>query len=301
MLGVTPTKLPDIPISAVLLLLFAIGAASNMTIFQVNNRRNHKFAFSAATFGFCMARITASVLRIAWACHPSNISLTIAAMILVNAGVVILFVVNMVFFQRVLRSLHPHFGWSKTVGLVFKFLFFSIGACLIMVIVAGVYSFYTLDREVLAMIREVRLTAAVYLAVLAFIPIPGCILCLVFPRRQAVDKFGEGSMRTKITLLVFTATLLSLGAWFRAAIGFLPARPKSDPGWYNHRACFYCFNYVIELIVVFSYVLSRMDKRFWIPDGSSGPGHYSKGGPEKNVSLSEEAVIDIELQAGAEK
>jgi hypothetical protein len=50
-LGGRPTKNVDIPITAVFLLLFIIGAATHMTIFQLNRRRGHKFIFNAALFG----------------------------------------------------------------------------------------------------------------------------------------------------------------------------------------------------------------------------------------------------------
>jgi len=41
----------DIPITAVFLLLFIIGAATHMTIFQLNRKRGHKFVFSGLIFG----------------------------------------------------------------------------------------------------------------------------------------------------------------------------------------------------------------------------------------------------------
>ncbi|KAF9784200.1 hypothetical protein IL306_007972 [Fusarium sp. DS 682] len=89
-----------------------------------------------------------------------------------------------------------------------------------------------------------------------------------------MDKFGQGRMRTKVQLLVFTSALLTLGAAFRTGVSF-KLRPINDPAWYHSKACYYCFNYVIEIIVVFSYALSRFDRRFHIPDGSHGPGDYS--------------------------
>ncbi len=41
----------DVPVQAVFLALFAAGAATHMTIFQVNRRRAHKFIPNAAIFG----------------------------------------------------------------------------------------------------------------------------------------------------------------------------------------------------------------------------------------------------------
>lgn len=55
----------------------------------------------------------------------------------------------------------------------------------------------------------------------------------------------------------------------------MPPRPRNDPAWYHSQACFYIFNFGIEIIVVYLYVLVRVDRRFHIPNGSKGPGDYS--------------------------
>ncbi|KAF5013677.1 hypothetical protein FDECE_334 [Fusarium decemcellulare] len=273
-LGGRPTPSVDDPISGVLLAFFIAGAVLNMTIFQLNRRRSHKFILSGLLFGFCMARIVANVLRIVWASYPNNAQIAIAAQVFANAGVVILFVVNLIFAQRILRAYHPQIGWSKPATLLFRFFIASVVATLIMLIVAVVYNFYTLDHHIKQQIRDIQLTASTYFAVLAFLPLPTIALCFVLPRKAQMDKFGQGRMRTKIALLVFTSVILTLGAAFRAGVAY-KIRPVTNPAWYHHKACFYCFNYVIELIVVYLYALSRFDRRFHIPNGSHGPGAYS--------------------------
>ncbi|CAJ0549271.1 Ff.00g028840.m01.CDS01 [Fusarium sp. VM40] len=273
-LGGRPTTSVDDPISAVLLAFFVAGAALNMTILQLNRRRSHKFILSGLLFGFCMARITANVLRIVWASYPTNTSVAIAAQVFTNAGVVLLFVVNLIFAQRILRAYHPHIGWSKPASLAFKFLYFAVAASLIMLITAVVYNFYTLNPHTKQQLRDVQLTGSTFLAILAFLPLPVVGLCLVLPRKAPMDKFGQGRMRTKVQLLTFTTVLLTLGAAFRTGVAY-KIRPANDPAWYHSKACYYCFNYVIEIIVVFSYALSRFDRRFHIPDGSHAPGDYS--------------------------
>ncbi|KAF7561769.1 hypothetical protein G7046_g2379 [Stylonectria norvegica] len=273
-LGGRPTTSLDVPICAVLIAFFVGGAVFNMTVFQINRRRSHKFVLSGLLFGFCMARITANVLRIVWAERPTNVRVAIAASIFTNAGVLLLFIVNLIFAQRILRAYHPRIGWSRPGTLAFRFLFFSIPANLIMVIVAVVYSFYTLDVAKRTKIRDVQLVATTYLAVLAFLPLPITLLCVLLPRRAPMDKFGQGRMRTKIYLLLFTSTLLALGAGFRCAVGYYK-RPADHPMWFHSKPCYYCFNYVIEIIVVYSYAGSRFDRRFHIPDGSKAPGDYS--------------------------
>jgi hypothetical protein len=50
-LGGRPEVGVDVPITAVFLILFIIGAAAHMTIFQINRKRGHKFLMSALLFG----------------------------------------------------------------------------------------------------------------------------------------------------------------------------------------------------------------------------------------------------------
>ncbi|KAK0744724.1 hypothetical protein B0T21DRAFT_447862 [Apiosordaria backusii] len=275
-----PHPLPDIPISSCLLALFILGAATHMTIFQLNRRRSHKFLFSGLLFGFCMARIGALVLRIVWANRPDNTDIALAATIFVAAGVLLLFLVNLVFAQRMLRAYHPRFGWNRVLGWVWKGLFGSVVAVLIMVVTATVYGLLTTNLEAKGKTRDVQRFAGVYLAVLAFLPVvvvAGAVLWPTTPgKKKEIEKFGEGRMRSKVGLLVGTSMLLTLGAAFRAGINFVP-RPATDPAWYHSKAAFYCLNFGIELMVVYGYAIARFDRRFHVPDGSSGPGHYGKG------------------------
>ncbi len=50
-LGSPPTVIPDVPVSAVFLVLFLITGAIHMTLLQVNKKHGHKFMFSGAMFG----------------------------------------------------------------------------------------------------------------------------------------------------------------------------------------------------------------------------------------------------------
>ena len=58
-------------------------------------------------------------------------------------------------------------------------------------------------------------------------------------------------------------------AGFKAGVVWSPPRPATDPAWYDSKASFYCFNFMIEILILALYVGSRVDKRFYVPDGSS--------------------------------
>ncbi|KAH6856404.1 hypothetical protein B0I37DRAFT_75037 [Chaetomium sp. MPI-CAGE-AT-0009] len=256
------------------------GALANMTVYTSNRLRSYKFLFSVLLVVFCGARLLALVLRCAWALEPGNVPLAIAAQIFTSAGVLVLFVTNLVFAQRVVRAYHPFLGWSKGVTGLFGGLFGSVVVVLVMVVTVTVVGFYVPPgagpdgQRTKAVVRGVQLFCGVYLALYAFLPVLLITLAAVVPRKTRIDRFGEGHFRTKFALLTFTATVLAVGAVFRAVIAFYPA-PTAQPAWYHGKACYYFFNYGVELIAVYTYALARFDQRFHIPDGSSAPGHYS--------------------------
>ena len=274
MMGGYPTIKVDDPPSAVILAIFVVAAIINLTIWWRNFRRSHHFFLSFFLAFFCGARILACLLRIAWASHPEDVKTIIAAQVFLSAGVVMLFLMNMIFAQRLLRAYQPNFGWNKVVTVVYKLVYTSITADIMMVIIALVYSYFTRDLDKLKKVRDVQRVGVTYLAVISFLPIPIIALSLLLPRNQPVEEFGQGSMRAKVFLTIFSAVLLSLGAGFRAGVALMKPRLITSPAWYHHKACFYVLTYVIEIIVVYAYTLSRFDKRFHIPDGNTRPAHY---------------------------
>lgn len=277
-LGLIPTISVDVPICAVFLILFILGAASHMTIFQVNRARGHKFIISGMMFGFCMARIVTMVMRIVWATRPTNIRIAIAANVFIYAGVVLLFVVNVIFAQRILRACHPNTGWHPLFHHCFTALYVLIVLTLIMLITSVIQSFYTLNDNTRRIDRSIILYGQTFYCVVSFLPILIVIGGLVIPRETRVEKFGQGRFRTKIAILLNTSFLLCLGACFRVGTNYAGGdRPIEDPAGYQDKACFYIFNFTIEIIVILLYVIVRVDKRFWVPDHSKKRGDYSRG------------------------
>lgn len=246
-----------------------------MTILQVNRKRGHKFLVSGALFGFCMARITTCVMRIVWSTRPLNIRVGIAATIFVYAGVILLFVINLIFAQRIIRAARPGLGWNPIFSKSFILLYVLIVVTLVMLITSVIQTFYTLNSNTRRIDRDISLYAQTYYLSIAFLPIPLIIFGLVIPRKTRVEKFGSGRFRTKVVILLLSSSLLTLGSGFRTGTAYMNPRPRADPAWYHSKACFYLFNLTIEYVVVLLYVIVRVDMRFHVPDGSKGPGYYS--------------------------
>lgn len=208
-------------------------------------------------------------------------------------GVLVLFVVNLIFTQRIIRATHPNLGWAKTFSWAFKIYYGCIVALLVAIITVTVQSFYTLDKSIRKADRDVQLFVGTFFAVSAFLPIPLVLGSIIIPKKVRVEKFGSGRFRTKIYLILFTSVILTLGAAFRVGTNFVP-RPRNNPAWYNSKACFYLFNFTIEIIVVALYIGIRVDKRFHVPDNSHKYGDYSRkpgtSEPEQDVEQQQEKV-----------
>ncbi|KAI0965667.1 hypothetical protein F4678DRAFT_476505 [Xylaria arbuscula] len=299
--GGLPTIQTDIPIAAVLLALFVASAAAHMTILQLNKRAGLKFLFSGMLFVLSVLRTIALSMRIVWATHPHKADLAISSGILTQTGSVLVFVINLFLAQRIVRGYHPRFGWHPLTNIVFIFLVACVVASLIMAITVTVQTVLTLDADIRYTDRIVQLFAGTYMAVLAFVPIPMVVLAAVIPRKSHIERFGAGRWRTKVRILLFGTAMATLGASFRIYTGYA-TRPMSDPGWYHSRACYYCFNFVTDLVVSATYLFSRFDRRFIVPNGAKGPGDYAKGTrscmPPSFTSSSGDHIADDEKRGG---
>lgn len=271
-LGGTPTKTTDIPLSAVFLVIFMGSAAAHMIIFQLNRRKGHKFLLSGVCFGFSMARITTMVMRIVWACYPRDVRIAIAASIFAAAGVLLIYVANLIFAQRILRAAHPRIGWHPAVGYAFKALWFMIPLILVMLITVLVQSFYSLNPNTHRIDHDIQIFAQAFLTLVAFLPIPIVVFSIAIPRRnnRRVDKFGLGRWRTKVAMVLGSSSLLLMARCFIATSTWVPVRPITHPGWFDSKAVFWVFYFTCEAIVIWLFVILRTDMRFHVPDHSKG-------------------------------
>ncbi|KAK5633812.1 hypothetical protein RRF57_009526 [Xylaria bambusicola] len=276
-LGGLPEVIPDIPISAVFLALYLTSAVANMTILQINLRRGHKFVISGALFGFSMSRIITFILRIVWALHQHNVRLAIAANIFVNAGVLVVYIINLICAQRILRARQPALGWHPTISIAFKVFYVGIAASLILVIYSVVQGAYTLDPSLLQKTRTIQLTATTYLLVFTTLPIWLQVVAhFLLPKPADAETFGQGSGRAQVLINLLSTCICITIAGFKTGTSWETPRPLSNPAWYHSKPAFYVFGFVLELLVLALLTLSRIDKRFHIPNGSKGPGDYSR-------------------------
>ncbi|KAL4758328.1 uncharacterized protein BDW70DRAFT_170411 [Aspergillus foveolatus] len=293
-MGGLPSNNPDTIVCAVLLAIYVGFAVINMTILQRNNKRKHKFILSGMLFGFCMARITTLVLRIVWANRQHNVRLAIAANVFVNAGVLLVYIINLILAQRILRAKQPHIGWHPIARIGSKVFYYLIPAALIMVITAIVVSSYSLNPGTRSDCRDVQLAAITYLLIFTCLPLLHIVPAVLLPQSKQEESFGQGSMFAKVIVVTVSTCLCILIAGFKAGTLWSPARPISNPAWYHSKAAFYVFNFALEIMILGLLTFSRIDKRFHIPNGSTKPGDYSRMEKKSSGDASSERTIAAE-------
>ena len=202
--------------------------------------------------------------------------MAIAAQIFIALGTVLIFVINLIFAQRIVRASHPDFGWATWFSVAIKLLIALILVVITAYVIGTVQSFYTLSHNTKRIDRDIQLFSLTFSAFIAFLPTILVIIRIVIPRTAKPEMFGTGHFSSKIIILLCASILLTLGASFRAGVSY-KLRPVDHPAWYDSKPCFYLFNFTIEWIVVAMYAIIRVDKRFWIPNNSQGPGDYLRG------------------------
>ncbi|RDW64619.1 hypothetical protein BP6252_10270 [Coleophoma cylindrospora] len=285
-LGGVPTMQVDVPITAICLIFFVFGAITHLRLHRLNSKRGHKFHLSDMVFDFCMVRNITCVMRLAWATQPTNNSIIVAALIFENAGVVVLFAVNAVLAQRVLRALHPNFGWRPIVGVFFTGILISVPVIIIWNIVNLTLSYFAIGPETT---HDFLLFGSAYTTFLSLLPIFIIIGGLSAPSAVLIEDFGTGSFIAKVLILLLASSLLVAGTLTRL-IGALVLYPFDAPGKVDSKVLFYITGFLLEIIVVYLYAILRIDLRFHIPDGSRGPGDYSGMNVVETVETSDTAT-----------
>lgn len=236
-------------------------------------------------------------LRIAWACHPTNMGLGIAANVFVYVGTIILFMINWFFVQRIVRAQHQRLGWSTAYRIFHRGALVVLVITLIMMIVSSIWQFFTINEIKIHAFRALQLTGQTYFTIFCIAPAVLVLISCLLPRRE-IEKFGAGRLRVNITILLAAVAILTTGQLFRCVITWLPQKPIRDASGqlidaprYLSKGCFYVFNFVTEIIVVVMFAVVRVDLRFHVPDGSRISGDYS--GRNSRVNLNSRSNVNV--------
>ncbi|THY69742.1 hypothetical protein D6C86_08837 [Aureobasidium pullulans] len=295
--GGRPTVHQDIPAIAVFLVLYLVGAISNMTIFQKNRRRGHKFLASWGMFGFCMARILSCVLRIVWTTKPHNVRLAIAAAIFLNLGVMVVYAVVLVLASRILRATQPSIGWNPVLRKAVKVSYAGIVVVVILVLSFTIANTETLDRTVRTVALWVQRGSNLYLLLLNCITPIFLLLSCLLPKDPESENFGSGSMASKEIILGVASFFCLFISGFRCGVLWATPRPASNPAWYDHKVMLYLVELGFEVVIIYLFLFTRFDKKFWVPNGSTKAGDYSERNEEVHTVVDKEMAFDSDVQS----
>lgn len=244
-------------------------------------------------FGFCMARVATIVLRIAWTTRETNAGLAIAANIFLNVGVVLIYIVLLVLALRVFRATHPSLGWNNIFRKTLRVAYCLLGCALILIISFTILSFYTLNPKLRNVSLWITRASILYFLVINLVTVVLLLLSWLLPRASNSETFGTGSMQSKLIIVAVGEFFSLFIAGFRMGVGWSNARPASDSPWYDGKAPFYVIEFGFEIVVLYLLLLSRFDKRFWVPNGSTKPGDYSR--------FDKDNASEVEMMTGRDK
>jgi hypothetical protein len=162
-------------------------------------------------------------------------------------------------------------------------------------IISLTLEFFTLNPKTQTTARHLLFFGGSYNLFLCIFPIFVVGLASSIPSPTPMEKFGAGRFRYKVILLLFAAFTLSVGTLIRL-IGAAWIFPIDAPGLIDSKTTFYTTGFMLEIIVVFVYAVGRIDLKFHVPDGCTGPGDYSRESekPDDEETLFQD--IDVKMR-----
>ncbi|KAF4420398.1 hypothetical protein CFRS1_v015473 [Colletotrichum fructicola] len=298
-IGGVPTTNIDVPVTFLFLLLFSAGAYTHIRIYRANAKRGHKFLLSDLMFDFCMVRNVTCIMRIIWAFEKARVVILIA-LIVQFGGAVVVMVVNIFFAQRIIRSIHPNFGWHPFFRVATLFFIFSVPAVIFNNSTALGVSFYHIeDQDRVDTALNVLKAGVSWIMLLAILPVVAVLFAAVIPGPKP-ERFGVGDTHQKIAVLLIGAILLIAGHAVRLTSILNPEPPDSTDKLLS-KEVFYTTGFMLEILVVVFYAVIRIDLLFHVPNGSSQPGDYSRkpkpGEDDYEAALLTKEEIEDELAA----
>ncbi|KAF4776950.1 hypothetical protein HER10_EVM0010215 [Colletotrichum scovillei] len=290
--GGIPNKNIDLPVTIMFMVLFMLGAYVHLSIYRRNAKRGHKFLISDIVFDFCMIRTVTCIFRITWSIVSTR-GVVLLALITENGGAALMFAVNIFFAQRLVRSIHPKAGWCTAFSQFSLILLFSVPAFIILNMTSTIIAFFSVGNvDRLETTDDLLKFGSSWNTFLSIFPVLVVSGCLSVPGPKP-EKFGSGSQRVKVALLYLGSFLLITGQSIRLFAVFNKELPGATPSVIYGKAVFYTTGFFFELIVVALYAVMRVDLRFHVPNGASGPGDYSGDRDKGSYSVEEiERLID---------
>lgn len=291
-MGGVPTSIPDTPVTIIFLILFAVALGLETLLYRLDCTRAplnvdcnddedddshhhcrrylsnlhilHPFPFlPALRITFLLTRLAALATRLAWTYHPrahGASDLEVASTILAPAGSVLLLVANPLLARRFARD-YAAFGPHPAVARTAKAAVFCAVVSLVMAVSTHADAYFTREREELDRGRSVWLVAECILLAIALLPVLGVLVSgWGFPLQGEVER-DRPRFQSRGAMICGVGLLLTLQQGFRTGVAF-EGRGRQSRAWFLHKAAYYCFVYLIDLMIVSWFLAARLDRRF---------------------------------------
>ncbi|CAD6571685.1 MAG: hypothetical protein CYPHOPRED_004551 [Cyphobasidiales sp. Tagirdzhanova-0007] len=246
--GGVPSTVPDVPVCAVLILAYLVGAAGNVMLFVRYGMRFRNLAITSLVF--------------------------------LNAGVLIIFLLNLQMCKMtIFRTHYVYFTNNPSKKDLIKKIFAGISLLLLpflaISITGAIQSFLTDNASIQAKDSILKHIGVCVFLVYSFLPFP-ILSCNAFlrlkngePRAVPSNKSSadfelklwrkNGTLWYNSAFIICSASLVILEYTFKIIEGFASA---TIPHWYFSKATFYCLSILPELFAMYTLLFSDMPKRY---------------------------------------
>ncbi|KAK4040437.1 hypothetical protein C8A01DRAFT_35579 [Parachaetomium inaequale] len=273
--GGIPTPLPDTPLTIIFLLLFTLALILSLLAHHLDLKPPRPpRLLPSLVMTFTLTCLGALATRLAWTYNPTNLHLEIASTILTRAAPILLLNANLLLARRFLRD----YALAAI---------FCAVASLVMGVSVQAGAYYTREERGLREGREIGLVADCIRVAVAVVPVVAVgVGGWVFP--CPVRELGErerARFRARRGMVCGVGALLTVEEGFWTGVAF-EGRGVGSRAWFLSRAAFYCFGFLVEVVVVYWFLAARVDSRFRLrPRGARKTG--VPDGPEEEISRSE--------------
>lgn len=267
--GGIPAKGTDIPVSSVLLVVYlGLGIVHAIFFFKLSKKT---FIPGAMVMGFCFSRVVTMCLRIAWTANVTIKNLAIAANVFVNGGVLLIYVINLIFLHRYILQIFPSIptNGKHLFNLIAHAYMLSVVPLLVLVIAPGVQLFLTTDPDIIVTDRTILRFAQCYLTVFVAVQVATVVVVWVYyflKSRKASGMSGK-EVTIRASIIFFVGSLLLWIQAIKTRQTFYTPTPQTphNPPWFLQRPILYAGLFLPEILCVLIYSVTNIRLRFLKP------------------------------------
>ena len=208
-------------------------------------------------FLFAGERVPTCIMRIVWIFQPTSIEIAVASQILLQAGVVLLYLGNVIYVGAVIRAGTGRHTWLTILQVVLST---ATLTAFVMGIASIAVEIYTLDERSRYNCLQLQRAVNIYFVALAATPL-GLLVAAYFGHRKRLFRVMKDTW-FDAAIVGATSLLCMLMSGFKAGVLWAPQRPLWSPAWYHSKSALYVLEFAPEVLLLGLYIMVRIEKRF---------------------------------------